>query len=90
MTQLPQTQTLALELDEKDGWLTIWFTTPENRNAMTEAAVDDFISVLSAIRDDRTIRGITIRGKGGMFCAGGDLKTFQAGLGGGATWNAVE
>jgi len=29
------------------------------------------------VRDDRSVRGITLRGNGGVFCAGGDLKGFS-------------
>jgi isohexenylglutaconyl-CoA hydratase len=39
---------------------------------------------LGAVRDDRAVRGITLRGKGGVFCAGGDLKGFKANYQGGA------
>ena len=31
-------------------------------------------------QNDKTIRGITFRGEGGIFCAGGDLKSFKSGL----------
>lgn len=67
----------ALELVQKDGWLTIWFNQPESRNALTESLVTDLLAVLEAVRDDRAIRGLTLRGRGGVFCAGGDLKSFR-------------
>lgn len=75
MTQLPETDTLDLDLEA--GWLTIWFNTPHNRNALSDALVKDFTNALSAVKDDRDVRGITIRGRGGIFCAGGDLKSFS-------------
>ena len=37
------------------------------------------MSVLEAVRDDRSVRGITLRGRGGVFCAGADLKAFRSG-----------
>jgi len=67
----------ALELELSDGWLTIWFNQPDSRNALSEALVTDLLAVLDAVRDDRRVRGITLRGRGGMFCAGGDLKGFR-------------
>lgn len=76
MTDLPQTS--ALDLDLEQGWLTIWFDQPEKRNAFTAALVADLHAVLDAVRDDRSVRGITLRGRGGVFCAGGDLKAFKA------------
>lgn len=75
MTNLPETRTL--ELDLKAGWLTIWFNQPDNRNALSDALVADLAAVLKSIRDDRTVRGITLRGRGGVFCAGADLKNFK-------------
>ena len=76
MTTLPETQTLALDLEQ--GWLTVWFNQPERRNPLTDEAVEDLAAVIAAIKDQRDIRGMTIRGKGGFFCAGGDLKGFNA------------
>ena len=68
---------------ERDsGWLTIWFNSPENRNALSTQLTEEFMDVLRAIKDDRSIRGITLRGKGGVFCAGGDLKSFSVGQSG--------
>ncbi len=81
MNTLPHTENLLLEQD--NGWLTIWFNRPETRNALSEALTDDLCTVLNTLRDDKACRGITLRGKGGIFCAGGDLKNFKAGFQGG-------
>ncbi|MEW4468600.1 enoyl-CoA hydratase-related protein [Parasphingorhabdus sp. JC815] len=75
MTKLPETHTLELEL--KQGWLTIWLNQPDNRNALSDALVAELAAVLKAVRNDRTVRGITLRGRGGVFCAGADLKNFK-------------
>ena len=72
MATLPETKTLALDLEQ--GWLTVWFNQPERRNPLTDDAVEDLAAVIEAIAPQRDIRGMTIRGKGGFFCAGGDLK----------------
>jgi len=72
---LPASETLEFELQQ--GWLTIWFNQLENRNALSDAMVADLKTVLRSVRDDRSVRGITLRGRGGMFCSGGDLKSFQ-------------
>ncbi|MEM8548328.1 MAG: enoyl-CoA hydratase/isomerase family protein, partial [Pseudomonadota bacterium] len=76
MPNLPATKTVELEWD--NGWLTIWFNQPEKRNALTDEMRDDMLSVLGAVEDQRSVRGITLRGRGGVFCAGGDLKHFQS------------
>lgn len=75
MSVLPKVT--ALELVLLNDWLTIWFNQPKSRNALTKELVGDLINTLEAVRDNREIRGITLRGKGGVFCAGGDLKSFN-------------
>lgn len=87
MAHLPATQKLILDLN--DGWLTIWFNAPQTRNALSEDLAGELKATLDAIRDDRSVRGLTLRGKGGTFCAGGDIKAFMAGLSGGADHDAV-
>lgn len=63
---------------ERDGaWLTLWLNRPEVRNAMSLELIDAFILRLDDAQRDATVRGITLRGRGGIFCAGGDLKMFK-------------
>jgi isohexenylglutaconyl-CoA hydratase len=81
MTTLPDVTGVDLELD--NGWLTIWFNQPETRNALTDELVDGVRRTLEAVRDDREVRGITLRGRHGVFCAGGNLKQFKASFQGG-------
>jgi isohexenylglutaconyl-CoA hydratase len=78
MTTLPKTKKIELALDQ--GWLTIALNTPENRNALSEELTAELVAALHAVRDDRTVRGITLRGRGRVFCAGGDLKGFKSGF----------
>jgi isohexenylglutaconyl-CoA hydratase len=76
MGALPETKFLELEPD--GGWLTIWLNRPQVRNALSNEMIAELTGVLEAVRDDRKTRGITLRGRGGVFCAGGDLKGFQS------------
>jgi isohexenylglutaconyl-CoA hydratase len=82
MTTLPDTQTLVLE--PRGSVLTIWLNRPEARNALSAEMVDELGAVLDAVREDRGLRTIVLRGKGGFFCAGGDIKGFKSDLQGGA------
>ena len=75
MNQLPKTKNCILEY--KDGWLTIWFNRPEERNALSEGLLLELKSLLELVKDDRQVRGIIFRGKGGVFCAGADLKRIK-------------
>ena len=68
----------AIELEYSDQWLTIWFNQPEIRNPLTDRMRLELLDALNAVHDDNDIRGITLRGRGGVFCAGGDLKSFQS------------
>ncbi len=83
MTTLLETQKLELKLHQ--GWLTIWLNSPENRNALSNDLSAELIETLEVVKDDRSVRGITLRGKGGIFCAGGDLKSFGKALMGGVS-----
>lgn len=75
MSELPQSDALDLELEA--GWLTVWFNQPDIRNPLTGERVKALLALCDAIRDNRDIRGVTFRGRGGIFCAGGDLKSFR-------------
>ena len=76
MQNLPLTT--KLQLDLASGWLTIWLDSPHNKNAIDDEMCAELLAVMDAVRDDRTVRGLTLRGKNGLFCSGGDLKSFNA------------
>ena len=67
-----------LDIDLLDGWLTIWLDSPENKNAIGDQMIAELLNVMDSVRDDRSIRGITMRGKNGVFCSGGNLRNFNA------------
>ena len=81
MPSLPKTS--AIKLVVENEWLTISFNQPEKRNALTAELTSEIIDTLNSIKDDNAIRGITMKGEGGIFCAGGDLKSFKSGFQGG-------
>ena len=65
-------------LARESDWLTIRLNRPEARNALSETMIQALIDAMQDAREDCGIRGITFRGNGGVFCAGGDLKGFKA------------
>lgn len=81
MVELPKTERIILELS--NNWLTISFNHPETRNSLSQQLTDEIILSLESVRNESSIRGITFRGEGGVFCSGGDLKSFKFGLQGG-------
>jgi len=76
-------ETSAIIQEREGSVLKLWFNRPEARNALTGDVVDALMKTLDDIRDDRSIRTIVLRGKGGIFCAGGDIKGFKSGMQGG-------
>ena len=45
---------------------------------MNDAMIDEMMAAFKQVADDPAIRGLTLRGRNGVFCAGGDLKAFTA------------
>lgn len=75
MTELPHCTTLLL--DRQGSRLYVTINRPEVRNALSGEVVQELTAVVDAIAPDRTIRTVILRGAGGTFCAGGDIKGFQ-------------
>ncbi|MEM7152105.1 MAG: enoyl-CoA hydratase-related protein [Myxococcota bacterium] len=64
---------LLLSKDET-GVLHVTLNRPESRNAMSLQMVGELEALLEAILDRRDVRALVLRGAGGHFCAGGDVK----------------
>ena len=75
MNQFPITQDLILK--NKNGWLEIRLNNAVNRNALKESLVEELLIVFEVAKDNTDIRGIVLRGDGGVFCAGADLKKMK-------------
>ncbi|MGN5763545.1 enoyl-CoA hydratase/isomerase family protein [Acinetobacter calcoaceticus] len=69
----------SIQLEQQGSILTLWLNRPESRNAMSLKMVTAIQQVFSQIADDVSIRAVILRGQGGHFCAGGDIKD-MAGL----------
>ena len=69
---LPETETLALQLDGPTLFITL--NRPESRNAMSLTMVNELMAVFQAVADNSAVRALVLRGAGGHFCAGGDIK----------------
>jgi isohexenylglutaconyl-CoA hydratase len=75
---LPDCRWLVLE---RAGFaLTITLNRPAARNAMSVAMAEELSAVFEAVRDDRSLGAIVVRGAGPHFCAGGDLKDMTGAL----------
>jgi len=73
---LPECQTLQLQ--QQGIALHITLNRPQARNAMSLAMVEELQSVFTALQSMPAIRVVTLRGRDGHFCAGGDIKDMAA------------
>lgn len=63
-----------IDVNEDSGIVTITLNRPEKLNAFVGHMRRDLAEALEAAGSDRTIRVVVITGKGGAFCAGGDVQ----------------
>jgi isohexenylglutaconyl-CoA hydratase len=72
MGELPKTEHIKLE--PQGPVLRLWLNRPELRNALSAQMVREILATFAAIREDRGVRVVVLRGAGGTFCAGADIK----------------
>lgn len=76
MSTLPDCQTLSLRQEGPILHLTL--DRPASRNAMSLEMVRDMSAVFEQTAADHSIRAVVLRGAGGHFCAGGDIRDMAA------------
>src|SRR5476651_810449 len=54
---------------------------PEVKNALNPTLIGELRSVFEILRDRRDIKVVVLRGAGGTFCAGADLKNMEQSFG---------
>ncbi|MBK89007.1 MAG: enoyl-CoA hydratase [Gammaproteobacteria bacterium] len=74
--------TVLLETLDR-GIATLTMNRPEARNAMSGEMIAALLEALPRLGADNSVRCVVLTGAGGAFCAGGDVKGFAAGGGGG-------
>nr|MBF0684328.1 enoyl-CoA hydratase/isomerase family protein [Pseudomonas sp.] len=68
----------AVLYEAHEGWAEIILNRPDRRNAIEGTLAQELGDTLRAVAADDTIRAIVLRGAGGAFCSGLDLKAFAA------------
>ena len=59
---------------ERDGLaMHLWFSRPERRNALNHGMLGEIAHALDRVAADRVARALVLRGRGGVFCVGGNL-----------------
>jgi isohexenylglutaconyl-CoA hydratase len=77
-----------IEVEHSGDWVTVWLNRPRSRNALSAEMSRALMELFVRVAPDRSIRGLTLRGRGGTFCAGADLKSFSALASGDASQHA--
>jgi isohexenylglutaconyl-CoA hydratase len=72
----PAAKTLILRFEK--GVLHATINRPEARNAMSLVMVRELGDLFATIESRRDVRAVVLRGAGGHFCAGGDVKDMAA------------
>src|SRR4051794_17298647 len=73
----PAVTSLLLRFDER-GILHVALNRPEVRNAMSLVMVRELRDLFASIEARRDVRAVVLRGAGGHFSAGGDVKDMAA------------
>ena len=68
----------AVEIVAQDGWAELVMNRPERRNAINGELAEGLADGLRQLGGDDEVRVILLRGVGGAFCSGLDLKDFNA------------
>ncbi|MEM6589018.1 MAG: enoyl-CoA hydratase [Pseudomonadota bacterium] len=68
-----------LERHDENGIAHLRMNAPERLNALSDAMLAELQASFDALRDDRSIRAVTLSGEGKAFCAGHDLKEMTQG-----------
>lgn len=72
MHELPECE--FLKLDVVAGRMNLWFNRPDQRNAINSQMGAEFAAVVDWLEKTPDVRVVVLRGAGGHFCAGGDIK----------------
>lgn len=68
--------TIGIDLDER-GVGTVWIDNPDHRNAMNNGLIDALIRAFERLSGDEACRVVVLRGRGGLFCAGRELRDLR-------------
>ncbi len=67
----------TLKIVRHPQWVEVTLARPAVRNAMSFEMVDELRQTFRSLRDDHDTQAVVLRGAGGHFCAGGDVKDMR-------------
>jgi len=71
----------SLEVTDRGAVRTLVLNRPERRNALDAELLDRLPGELERAAADPAVRAVVLTGRGGAFCAGGDLELMAGGVG---------
>jgi 2-(1,2-epoxy-1,2-dihydrophenyl)acetyl-CoA isomerase len=71
----------SLEVTDRGPVRTLALNRPERRNALDAELLDRLPEELERTAQDTSVRAVVLTGRGGAFCAGGDLDLMAGGVG---------
>lgn len=74
------TQLTDIDVERRQSSLVATLNRPQVKNALNSAIIESLFALCDWLRDRPDIRAFILRGAGGTFCAGGDIKEFSAQL----------
>ena len=73
---MAEAQKQVVKVEKYNGITTVWMNRPEKKNAMNPALHEAMDRTLAELETDPDTKVVVIRGAGGNFSAGQDLKEF--------------
>lgn len=67
--------------ERQDGLLILTMNRPDRRNALDADLARSLCDAIAAAAEDPSVRAVLLRGAGGHFCVGGDVKAMNDGKG---------
>src|SRR5262245_8673225 len=70
---------IGVEIERSEhGIAHVWLDNPRHRNALTNGMIVGLSEAFATLGADASCRAIVLRGRGGVFCAGRELRDVQA------------
>lgn len=67
-----------IEHEQRGGVAILWIDNPAHRNALNNGLIEALTGHFRALAADPACRAIVVRGRGGIFCAGRELRDLRA------------
>ena len=70
----------TIKAEAADGILNLRLSRPQVKNAFNPDLIRELRSAIAIAESDHSLRAVTLRGEGGVFCSGGDLNWMKESL----------